>query len=109
PTIAAMADWDATFVAPLGVGAHLEYWGVPTERIVELDWWDSIELGKLELACVPARHASGRQLFDQNETLWAGYALLGPEHRVYFSGDTGLFPALTEIGARFGPFDLTMI
>lgn len=109
PTIEAIKTWDTTFVAPLGVGAHLEYWGVPVERIVELDWWEQTQIGALELVMVPARHASGRSLFDQNATLWAGYALAGPKHRVYFSGDTGLFPAMNEIGARLGPFDLTMI
>jgi L-ascorbate metabolism protein UlaG (beta-lactamase superfamily) len=57
----------------------------------------------------PARHASGRHLFDGNRTLWAGYAFLGPEHRVFFSGDTGMFPGMKEIGARLGPFDVTMI
>lgn len=109
PTIVAMKDWDTTFVVPLGVGAHLEYWGVPSERIQELDWWDSIMVDGLEITCTPARHASGRTLTDQDATLWASYALVGPEHRVFFSGDTGLFPALDDIGARLGPFDLTMI
>jgi L-ascorbate metabolism protein UlaG (beta-lactamase superfamily) len=109
PTIAQMLDWETRFIAPLGVGAHLEYWGIPAERIIELDWWERTQIGALELVCVPARHASGRQLFDQNRTLWAGYALLGPAHRVYFSGDTGLFPAMREIGEQLGPFDLTMI
>ena len=109
PTIVQLADLDTVFVAPLGVGAHLEYWGVPAERIVELDWWERHAFGDLELVSTPARHASGRQVFDQNRTLWAGYALLGPDHRVFFSGDTGLFPALTDIGERLGPFDATMI
>jgi L-ascorbate metabolism protein UlaG (beta-lactamase superfamily) len=109
PTIAAMKDWDTVFIAPLGVGAHLEYWGVPADRIVEMDWWDRTEVGGLEIVCTPARHASGRTLFDQDRTLWAGYALLGERHRVYFSGDTGLFPAMRDIGERLGPFDATMI
>ncbi len=109
PTIVAMKDWDTTFVAPLGVGAHLEYWGVPADRIVELDWWDRTTVNGLEIVCTPARHASGRTLFDQDRTLWAGYALVGAEHRVYFSGDTGLFPAMDRIGAELGPFDATMI
>jgi L-ascorbate metabolism protein UlaG (beta-lactamase superfamily) len=82
---------------------------VPASRIVELDWWDRTEIGGIEIVCTPARHASGRTPFDQNATLWAGYAMLGPQHRVYFSGDTGLFPALREIGDLLGPFDLTMI
>lgn len=99
----------AKFVVPLGVGAHLEYWGVPLERIVELDWWERTELSGLSVVCTPARHASGRVLFDKDATLWAGYALLGPVHRAYYSGDTGLFPALREIGEKLGPFDVTLI
>ena len=109
PTIRAMRSWDTVFVVPLGVAAHLEYWGVPLERIVELDWWERHEVGDLEIVCAPARHASGRVAFDYNATLWAGYALLGGEHRVFFSGDTGMFPGMSEIGERLGPFDLTMI
>jgi L-ascorbate metabolism protein UlaG (beta-lactamase superfamily) len=109
PTIVAMKDWDTVFIAPLGVGAHLEYWGVPADRIIELDWWDRTEVNGLEIVCTPARHASGRTLFDQDRTLWAGYAIVGDRHRAYFSGDTGLFPAMREIGERLGPFDATMI
>ena len=111
-TIQAMASWDTRFVAPLGVGAHLEYWGVPAERITELDWWEETQVasaqGELTVVCTPSRHASGRHVFDQNKKLWASYALVGPEHRVFFSGDTGLFPDLTRIGQDYGPFDLTL-
>lgn len=109
PTIVALHDRDTTFVCPLGVGAHLEYWGVAAEKIVELDWWERHAFEDVELVMTPARHASGRQVFDQNRTLWGGYALLGPRHRAYYSGDTGLFDALEEIGERLGPFDVTMI
>jgi L-ascorbate metabolism protein UlaG (beta-lactamase superfamily) len=109
-TISALKDRDLTFVAPLGVGAHLERWGVAPNRIVELDWWDSHTFGDLALWAVPARHASGRVLLvDDGAKLWAGYAFLGARHRAYYSGDTGLFPGLRTIGERLGPFDLTMI
>ena len=112
PTIVAMKDWQTTFIVPLGVAAHLVHWGVPESRIVELDWWERTRVGpakELEIVCTPARHASGRSVIDTNATLWAGYALLGRAHRVFFSGDTGLFPGLSDIGKRLGPFDLTMI
>lgn len=108
PTIAAMKDWKTTFFVPLGVGAHLEYWGVPAERIVELDWWQRKSLGNLELVATPSRHASGRVLWDKDAKLWAGWVVIGPKHRVYYSGDTGLFPAMRDIGSKLGPFDLTM-
>ncbi|MGH9419340.1 MAG: MBL fold metallo-hydrolase [Thermoanaerobaculia bacterium] len=109
-TIVALKDRNLTFVAPLGVGAHLERWGVPAAKIVELDWWDSRAFGDLTLWSTPARHASGRLLFvDDGAKLWTGYAFIGANHRVYYSGDTGLFPGLRTIGDRLGPFDLTMI
>lgn len=98
-----------TFYVPLGVGAHLAYWGVPAARIVELDWWQRAKAGGLDIVCTPARHASGRTLLDKDQQLWAGWALVGPTHRAYYSGDTGLFPAMKDIGARLGPFDVTLI
>jgi L-ascorbate metabolism protein UlaG (beta-lactamase superfamily) len=97
------------FLVPLGVRAHLQYWGVPAERIVELDWWETFSLGGVTVTATPARHASGRMLLDDDAKLWAGWAFAGPAHKVYYSGDTGLFPGLADIGERLGPFDLTMI
>jgi L-ascorbate metabolism protein UlaG (beta-lactamase superfamily) len=108
-TLHRIKHWDTRFVVPLGVGARLVKWGVPAEHIIELDWWEATRVSGLEITCTPARHASGRMLFDKDKTLWGGYAFRGPKHRVYFSGDTGMFPGLAEIGQRLGPFDLTMI
>jgi L-ascorbate metabolism protein UlaG (beta-lactamase superfamily) len=108
-SVVRLNELGVTFVVPLGVGAHLEYWGVPSARLVELDWWEKVSLSGLEIVCTPARHASGRLLFDKDATLWAGYALLGARHRAYYSGDTGLFPGMREIGEKLGPFDVTLI
>jgi L-ascorbate metabolism protein UlaG (beta-lactamase superfamily) len=36
--------------------------------------------------------------------------LLGPQHRVFFGGDSGPFDeAFQQIGEKFGPFDLVML
>ncbi len=109
PTIEALAARGAKFVVPLGIGAHLSYWGVPEAKIVELDWWQTTKIGEVEIVCTPARHATGRMITDEDSKLWAGYAFIGAGHRVYYSGDTGLFPKLREIGERLGPFELTLI
>lgn len=108
-TISKMKDWDTIFVVPLGVGENLEYWGVDKAKIRELDWWQNVKYKDLEIVSTPARHASGRYLLDNDKKLWSSYALIGPKHRVYFSGDTGLFPGMKKIGEKYGPFDLTMI
>ena len=108
-TIRRIRHWETRFIVPLGVGARLVAWGVPQARITELDWWAATRVNELEVTCTPARHASGRWLFDKDRTLWGGFAFTGPRHRVYFSGDTGMFAGFQEIGDRLGPFDLTMI
>jgi L-ascorbate metabolism protein UlaG (beta-lactamase superfamily) len=108
-TVVALKDRVPRFFVPLGVGAHLEAWGVAPEKLVELDWWEHAPAGTVDITCTPARHASGRTPWDKDRTLWAGWAIAGDAHRVYFSGDTGMFPAMRDIGARLGPFDVTMI
>ncbi|MFT5586645.1 MAG: L-ascorbate metabolism protein UlaG (beta-lactamase superfamily) [Cognaticolwellia sp.] len=107
--VQAMADQDLQWVVPLGVGAHLEYWGVLPDRITELDWWEDTQVNGLTLTATPSRHFSGRWLDRMASTLWAGWALRGSNHAVFYSGDTSLFPELEDIGERLGPFDLTMI
>ncbi|MCV6977163.1 MBL fold metallo-hydrolase [Mycobacterium bourgelatii] len=108
-TVLALARMQrAPFFVPLGVGAHLRYWGIPDERIVELDWNQSAKIDQLTLVCLPARHFSGRFL-SRNNTLWASWAFIGPEHRTYFGGDTGYTKTFAGIGADHGPFDLTLM
>lgn len=98
----------APFLVPLGVGAHLERWRVPADRIIELDWNESVTIGRLELIVTEARHFSGRA-FRRNDTLWGSWVIAGREHKVFYTGDTGYFPGFAEIGSQHGPFDLTLI
>jgi L-ascorbate metabolism protein UlaG (beta-lactamase superfamily) len=107
-TIRALKERDLTFVVPLGVGAHLEYWGVDPKRIRELDWWEETRVAGLTLVATPARHFSGRGL-GADRTLWSGWALIGETRRVFYSGDTAMFEGFRQIGERLGPFDATLI
>ncbi|MFJ5838171.1 MBL fold metallo-hydrolase [Streptomyces shenzhenensis] len=109
PTIKALAGTDTLFAVPLGVGAHLEHWGVSADRLRELDWHESTRVGGLTLTATPARHFCGRGLRNTQHTLWASWAVTGDEHRIYHSGDTGYFDGFKDIGAEHGPFDATMI
>ncbi|QLH25108.1 MBL fold metallo-hydrolase [Streptomyces sp. Rer75] len=109
PTIRALVRTGTTFVVPLGVGAHLEHWGVPADRMTELDWHESTDVAGLLLTATPARHFCGRALRNTQHTLWASWVVAGPEHRIFHSGDTGYFPGFAEIGTSYGPFDATMI
>jgi L-ascorbate metabolism protein UlaG (beta-lactamase superfamily) len=98
----------APFVVPLGIGAHLERWQVPADRIVELDWEESADVGALRLTATAAQHFSGRG-FSRDGTLWASWVVAGPKRRVFYSGDTGYFPGFADIGRVHGPFDVALV
>ena len=106
-----LKDTAAPFITSLGVGAHLESWGVPAERIVELDWWESAEVpGRgVRVTAAPSQHFSGRSVGTRDRTLWSSFAVRGPRHGMFFSGDTGLTAEYEEIARRLGPFDLVML
>jgi len=99
----------AQWIAPLGVGSLLQQYGVPKARCCELNWLDSTRVGAVDVTALPARHFSGRSLFNRFRTLWASFALSGPQHRVYYGADSGEWPGFPAIGEQFGPFDLTML
>ncbi len=97
------------FYMPLGVGAHFRRWGVPAEKIHELDWWQEIRLDSLVFACTPARHFSGRGFGDRAATLWASWVIIAPGAKIYFSGDSGYGPHFRQIGEQYGGFDFAML
>jgi L-ascorbate metabolism protein UlaG (beta-lactamase superfamily) len=111
PTIRELAKRNVPFVTSLGVGAHLEAWGVNPELITELDWWESHNPahGGLTVTAAPSQHFSGRGLKDRNATLWSSFILRSGQHAVFFSGDTGLTSEYRDIRDRLGPFDLVML
>ena len=97
------------FVAALGVGAHLEKWGVASGSITELEWWQEVRVGSVKLTFAPARHFTGRGPTNRFSTLWGSYVLEGGNKRIYFGADSGYSPTFKEIGERFGPFDLAIL
>jgi L-ascorbate metabolism protein UlaG (beta-lactamase superfamily) len=102
------------WITSLGVGEILEQYGVNKSRVTELDWTDrctvhSADGATLEVTSVPSRHFSGRSMFNRFETLWSSFVLEGASHKVYFGADSGWWPGFAEIGAEYGPFDVTML
>ncbi|GBE80835.1 N-acyl-phosphatidylethanolamine-hydrolyzing phospholipase D [Sparassis crispa] len=84
------------------------------------------------ITCTPSQHTANRSLFDRWRSLWSSWAieeLKGKDEladtgkKVYFGGDTGyrtvrdgedeekvpVCPAFSEIGERFGSFDLALL
>ncbi|MCK8494180.1 MBL fold metallo-hydrolase [Spirosoma sp. RP8] len=97
------------FYTALGVGAHLERWGVPADRIVEFDWWEGKQVASdIQLTAVPARHFSGRSL-ARGKTLWSSYVLNLHGYTLFLGGDSGYGTHFKEIGDKYGPFDLAIL
>jgi L-ascorbate metabolism protein UlaG (beta-lactamase superfamily) len=93
---------EARWVTSVGVGKVLRGFGVSEDRIAELDWTQSVGVKgrdkgvEVTITAVPARHFSGRSLWNRFETLWSSFVLVGARHRVFY-------------GQEYGPFDLTML
>ncbi|WP_245652264.1 MBL fold metallo-hydrolase [Rufibacter tibetensis] len=108
-TIKFLADKNIKFIAPLAVGARLQGWGVPKDKITELGWNQTVTHGSLKITACPTVHYSGRSYNDRNKTLWASYVIKGEKKNLYWSGDTGYGEHFKEIGRKYGPFDLAFI
>jgi L-ascorbate metabolism protein UlaG (beta-lactamase superfamily) len=92
----------------LGVGAHLERWGVAPGKITELDWWQSAEAEGLKITAAPSRHFSGRKV-TRGQTLWASFSLELGGQKWFIGGDSGYWEHFKEIGRRLGPFDYAFL
>lgn len=108
-SIQKLKDKVGKFYVPLGVGAHLRSWGVKNDKIIEMDWWDSETFDELTFVSTPARHFSGRGLFDRNSTLWCSWVIQSKYTNIIFSADGGYGNHFKEIGDKYGPFDFAMM
>lgn len=96
------------FITSLGLGAHLEHWGVPQEKIVELAWGENTIANNLKFIAAPARHFTGRG-FKRNQTLWSAFILQGSKHKLYLGGDSGYDTHFKKTGEQHGPFDIAIL
>lgn len=108
-TIMDIDDKVTSYVVPLGVENHLERWGIASDRIQNMAWWEEIEVNGLTIGCTPAKHYSGRSLTDQYATLWASWVLKDDDFQVFESGDTGFGNQFEEIHNKYGDFNFVLL
>ncbi|WP_426671887.1 MBL fold metallo-hydrolase [Mucilaginibacter sp. McL0603] len=109
PTLIKLKDNIKTAVVPMGVGSHLVYWGFDPNKIIELNWNQSVTLpGGLRITATPAQHHSKRT-FIKDKTLWASYVIQADQYRLFYSGDSGYGSHFKQIGQQYGPFDLALL
>ena len=97
------------YIVPLGVKAHLLEWGIPSSNVQEFDWYEEANMSdEMRVVFTPSQHFSGRGM-NQDNTLWGSWAVYLNEHALYFSGDGGYSSEFSEIGDKYGPFDIAFI
>jgi L-ascorbate metabolism protein UlaG (beta-lactamase superfamily) len=96
------------FVTCLGLGTWLRRRGAA--RVIELDWWERLELPGATLTVTPAQHWSNRAMFDLRRSLWGGCHLRhAAGMTAYFAGDSGYAPCFRDIRDRLGPPDVALL
>ena len=105
-TIRTIKDRVGVFVVPLGIDAILRGWGVPEEKILCLDWWESAQVDDLQFTLTPSQHFSGRNPLKANSTLWGGVYISSASHRVYYTGDGGYYEVFGTVRERLGAPEL---
>lgn len=108
-TMRYLADKAPHFIVPLGVGARLQSWGVPADKITELGWGDSVQLNGIVYTAETALHYSRRANSDRDKTLWVSYVLEGADQRIYWGADSGYGKHFREIGRKYAGFDLAFM
>lgn len=108
-TVQELKDKVGTVICGLGTGQHFEYWGWESEKVVEKNWWESIDIADgFRITLTPARHFSGR-LLNRNISLWTSFVLKTPTKNLFLGGDSGYGNHFAEIGNKYGPFDLAVM
>ncbi|SDM15905.1 L-ascorbate metabolism protein UlaG, beta-lactamase superfamily [Daejeonella rubra] len=108
-TISAFSAKTRHFYVPLGLDAHLKFWGIDSAKITSMDWWQTVTTaGGFQLTSTPARHFTGRSL-KRNQTLWTSFVLKMGAVSIFIGGDSGYDTHFKTIGDKFGPFNIAIL
>jgi L-ascorbate metabolism protein UlaG (beta-lactamase superfamily) len=101
------AQQNIKYLVPLGLKSLLQEWGA--RNVIELDWWEPIEIDGVKFQPTPVKHWSKRTFFDRNKSLWAGWMMQWSDFAFYFAGDTGYSSDFKQTVEKLGNPDLAAI
>lgn len=101
--------WGSKIFVGLGNKSLLEENGI--QNVEELDWWDRVPVGDVNISFVPVQHWSARGTGDKRETLWGGFVIHSGARQIFFAGDTGYGTGkvFRMIHEKLGPMDVSLI
>lgn len=110
PTLARIVARDKPVIL-CGLGVSPRLAGIAEAKVQELDWWQEYPLGTAggKISFVPARHGSGRGIFDGNSTLWGSYVIQLTAGKVLYVGDSAYGSWVQQVKARFPDIRLAIL
>ncbi len=109
PTIINIKEKVDKIICGIGVGNHFKKWGYPSDKIIELNWYEKTKAGDdLTIHCEPARHFSGRG-FSRNNTIWASFVIQSQTMTIYIGGDSGYDNHFADIGNKYPSIDFAIL
>ncbi len=95
------------FFVPLGDKLWFDRRGI--DRVHEFAWWQKRACADVTCSFLPARHWSGRGLFDRNRSLWGSWMIQSPSTTIYFAGDTAYWRHFACIRHYFSSIDAALM
>ncbi len=89
---------DQPIVVPIGVGNLVHDLGF--NIVHELDYWQTVKVGPLEISLTPCAHWGARFLADLHRG-FGGFVIAVDGRTVFHCGDSAYFPGFKEIGERY--------
>lgn len=107
PTLSRWHNKTTPVLTTLGTGNIIRKLGF--SQVIELDWYQKVEVKGAVFTCLPAYHFSGRSLLDSNRALWGSFTVASQGRSVFFAGDTGYGSEFRRIGELMGPVDIALV
>jgi L-ascorbate metabolism protein UlaG (beta-lactamase superfamily) len=89
---------DQPIVVPIGVGNLVHDLGF--QIVHELDYWQTVKLGPIDVSLTPCYHWGARFLADLHRG-FGGFAINVGGRTIFHCGDSAFFPGFREIGERY--------
>lgn len=104
-----MKNSQVKYITSIGVGAHLQKWGISKDSIIELVWGESFVAEEgISITAETARHFSGRGL-KRNLSLWSSFVIITNDGNYYLGGDSGYGDHFKTLGQKYGTFEIALL
>jgi L-ascorbate metabolism protein UlaG (beta-lactamase superfamily) len=89
---------DQPIIVPIGVGNLVHDLGF--QIVHELDYWQAVKLGPIDVSLTPCYHWGARFLADLHRG-FGGFVITVDGRTIFHCGDSAFFPGFREIGERY--------